>query len=200
MSKQQPTRSRGRGKTNSGQQGSSEPVAIEDLGSSNTIVVNTSPSTSPTLTTTAAPTTRIIVRSPEPIQYDELSSCQQSSSLESHTHEFSELSIGEQFGRRHGQDWPAGSFVRCASCPNGREKPRSHSRGRRRMSGVLYKAITPRPVLSAQSFQEARKSEEEIAAMKGKQVQEYYQSLVWMRYEHHNMYLDHQSIAQRELT
>ncbi|KAF9124247.1 hypothetical protein BGW39_008337 [Mortierella sp. 14UC] len=94
-----------------------------------------------------------------------------------HQHEHSELSIGERFGRRHGQDWPKGD--RCASYPGSRSESRSESRGgrTRRTSGVLYKVIPARPVMGSEIFQAARKSEKEISAMKGSHIQEYYRSL-----------------------
>ncbi|KAF9194553.1 hypothetical protein BGZ51_009116 [Haplosporangium sp. Z 767] len=97
-----------------------------------------------------------------------------------HPHDHPEPSIGERFGRRHGQDWPAPSELnsRCASCPGSRSTSRSKSRGGRRTSGALYKAIPSRPVMGPQIFQAARKSEEEIRAIKGKpQVQQYYRAL-----------------------
>lgn len=43
---------------------------------------------------------------------------------------------------------------------------------------MLYKAIPVRPVMGPEVFQAARKTEKEIAAVKGGLIQEYYQSLV----------------------
>ncbi|KAG0051857.1 hypothetical protein BGZ83_003258 [Gryganskiella cystojenkinii] len=98
-----------------------------------------------------------------------------------HEHHFREPSIGERFGRRHGQDWPSNpSGSRCASCPGSRSESRSKSRGGagvRRTSGILYKAIPAKPVMGPEVFQSARKTEKEISAMKGAKVQEYYRSL-----------------------
>ncbi|KAF9313074.1 hypothetical protein BG003_005653 [Podila horticola] len=96
-------------------------------------------------------------------------------------HQHPEPSIGERFGRRHGQDWPARtdpSGSKCSSCPGSRSESRSMSRGgMRRTSGVLYKAIPVRPVIGAHVFQSARKSKQAINAIKGKsQVQEFYRT------------------------
>ncbi|KAG0088432.1 hypothetical protein BGZ93_001395 [Podila epicladia] len=96
-------------------------------------------------------------------------------------HQHPELSIGERFGRRHGQDWPARigpSGNKCSSCPGSRSESRSMSRGgMRRTSGVLYKAIPVRPVIGAHVFQSARKSEQAVDALKGMpQVQEFYRT------------------------
>lgn len=98
-------------------------------------------------------------------------------------HQHPEPSIGERFGRRHGQDWPARtdpSGSKCSSCPGSRSESRSMSRGgMRRTSGVLYKAIPVRPVIGAHVFQSARKSKQAINAIKGKsQVQEFYRTQV----------------------
>lgn len=43
---------------------------------------------------------------------------------------------------------------------------------------MFYKVIPARPVMGHEVFQAARKSEKEIAAMKGSHIQEYYRSLV----------------------
>lgn len=98
-------------------------------------------------------------------------------------HQHPEPSIGERFGRRHGQDWPARigpSGNKCSSCPGSRSESRSISRGgMRRTSGVLYKAIPVRPVIGAHVFQSARKSEQAMGAIKGMpQVQEFYRTQV----------------------
>ncbi|KAI1311550.1 hypothetical protein EDD11_003432 [Mortierella claussenii] len=140
-----------------------------------------------------APPSECLVGSPEPMRYKNSKSqfCSGSTSAANsnyqnarvHTHEFTEPTIGERFGRRHGQDWPTGSHGvgRCASCPITRteSQTRSKSCGRmRRTSGVLYKVIPSKPVLGHEVFQKARKSEEEIKAMKAsKQVQGYYRSM-----------------------
>ncbi|KAF9926652.1 hypothetical protein FBU30_003796 [Linnemannia zychae] len=97
-----------------------------------------------------------------------------------HQHERTEPTIGEQFGRRHGQDWPSPKFGQsrsdgCENCPGSKSNSRSASR--RRTSSMLYKSIPPRPVTKPEVFQAARKSEKEIAAMKESQVQEYYNNL-----------------------
>ncbi|KAG0025800.1 hypothetical protein BGZ81_006843 [Podila clonocystis] len=95
-------------------------------------------------------------------------------------HQHPEPSIGERFGRRHGQDWPAHgpSGNKCSSCPGSRSESRSISRnGMRRTSGVLYKAIPVRPVIGAHVFQSARKSEQEMGAIKSlPHVQEFYRT------------------------
>ncbi|KAF9415173.1 hypothetical protein BGZ94_000160 [Podila epigama] len=97
-----------------------------------------------------------------------------------HTHP--EPTIGERFGRRHGQEWPerrgpgssGNGGGRCASCPGSRSVSRG---GLRRTSGVLYKVIPPRPVITARAFQAARKTDEEIALLKGKsQLQDFYRT------------------------
>jgi len=98
-------------------------------------------------------------------------------------HQHPEPSIGERFGRRHGQDWPARtspSGNKCTSCPGSRSESRSISRGgMRRTSGVLYKVIPVRPVIGAPVFQSARKSEQVIGAIKGMpRVQEFYRTQV----------------------
>ncbi|KAF9138030.1 hypothetical protein BGX30_009668 [Mortierella sp. GBA39] len=114
---------------------------------------------------------------PKPIYYEE----HRRPSLthtNSHQHEHPEPSIGERFGRRHGQDWPTPPRnERCASCPGARSESRSESRGRmRRTSGVLYKVIPSRPVMGPEVFQAARRSEKEIRGMKGGLIQEYYRN------------------------
>ncbi|KAF8941579.1 hypothetical protein BGZ58_005529 [Dissophora ornata] len=89
-----------------------------------------------------------------------------------HVHEFREPSIGERFGRRHGQDWPssrAGSNSQCVSCPATWVKPRSKSLGGRCTSGLLNRHIPPRSVIGLHVFQAALKSEQDINAMQGKQ-------------------------------
>ncbi|KAG0021598.1 hypothetical protein BGZ82_011292 [Podila clonocystis] len=95
-------------------------------------------------------------------------------------HQHPEPSIGERFGRRHGQEWPAHGpgGNKCSSCPGSRSESRSISRGgMRRTSGVLYKAIPVRPVIGAHVFQSARKSEQEMGAFKSMpQVQEFYRT------------------------
>ncbi|KAF8929115.1 hypothetical protein BGZ52_002571 [Haplosporangium bisporale] len=96
-------------------------------------------------------------------------------------HQHPEPSIGERFGRRHGQDWPAHtsqSSNKCAYCPGSRSESRSKSRGgMRRTSGILYKAIPVRPIIGAPVFQSARKSEQVIGAIKGMpRVQEFYRA------------------------
>ncbi|KAG0318273.1 hypothetical protein BGZ99_005793 [Dissophora globulifera] len=97
-----------------------------------------------------------------------------------YTQEFSEppLPFGEQFGRRHGHDWPTvrpGLQHRGLSYPGDRGKTRSRSRGSGRISGVVG-IITPRPVMGFRVFQKARKSEQEISATKSKRVQEFYRA------------------------
>lgn len=85
-----------------------------------------------------------------------------------------EPTIGERFGRRHGQDWPTP-----ASCPGSRSESRSKSRGgMRRSSSNVYKGIPAKPVMGPEVFQAARKSEKDIRVIKSGKVQEYYQSLV----------------------
>ncbi|GJJ69676.1 hypothetical protein EMPS_02024 [Entomortierella parvispora] len=84
-----------------------------------------------------------------------------------------EPTIGERFGRRHGQDWPTSS-----SCPGSRSGSRSKSRGgMRRTSSNVYIGIPAKPVMGADVFQAARKSGKDIRAIKSSKVQEYYTSL-----------------------
>ncbi|KAG0374942.1 hypothetical protein BGX24_009731 [Mortierella sp. AD032] len=114
------------------------------------------------------------IHSPKPIYYED---CRRPSlAPQQRQHEHPEPSIGQRFGRRHGQDWPKND--RCASCPGSRSESRSESRsGLRRTSGVLYKLIPARPVMGPEVFQAARKSEQEINAIKKNYIQEYYRSL-----------------------
>ncbi|KAG0199016.1 hypothetical protein BGX28_007625 [Mortierella sp. GBA30] len=170
-------------------------TAIEDL-------VRPSPSSFVVTTEPPTPSIHTLVKDPAPIgivtptfynysvapilQGDGQSSspCLSFRSANHDHHERSAPSIGEQFGRRHGQDWPSERSSRavdgrCVSCPASRSESRSKSRGGgRRSSGVFYKVIPARPVMGPKVFQAARKSEDEIRALKGKpQVQEYYRSL-----------------------
>ncbi|KAG0286011.1 hypothetical protein BGZ96_009842 [Linnemannia gamsii] len=154
---------------------------IEDLVTSPTVVVNMEPPTPSTDTTfqlhhpqaQRRPTNSAVqlgspilsyALSPKPIYYEDF----RRPSLTPHQHEHPEPSIGERFGRRHGQDWPTPPREdRCASCPGSRPESRSQSRGgMRRTSGVLYKVIPVRPVMGHEVFQAARKSEKAIAANK----------------------------------
>ncbi|KAG0065244.1 hypothetical protein BGZ89_008495 [Linnemannia elongata] len=183
-------------------------TAIEDLvtnptaitGGASTVVVNMEPPTPSTetsfhqyhpqpqkLSTASAadllgspsPSAYAASSSPKPIYYEE----HRRPSLthtHSHQHEHPEPTIGERFGRRHGQDWPTPPHhhLRCASCPGSRSESRSESRGgMRRTSGVLYKVIPARPVMEPEVFQAARRGEKEIDGMKGSHIQEYYRNL-----------------------
>ncbi|KAF9911721.1 hypothetical protein EC991_002449 [Linnemannia zychae] len=119
----------------------------------------------------------LFVASPKPIYYEDYRRPTPPLNQQHQQHEHPEPSIGERFGRRHGQDWPKND--RCASCPGSRSESRSESRsgGMRRTSGVLYKVIPARPVMGPEVFQAARRTEKEISAMKGSHIQDYYRSL-----------------------
>ncbi|KAF9361435.1 hypothetical protein BGX26_003179 [Mortierella sp. AD094] len=87
--------------------------------------------------------------------------------------DLTELTIGEQFGRRHGQSWPSpplGAIDRRRPSYSSESRSKSRTRGElpRRTSGIFYKVIPPRPVMGFDVFQAARKSEEDIRAIKNK--------------------------------
>ncbi|KAF9103338.1 hypothetical protein BGX29_003470 [Mortierella sp. GBA35] len=125
----------------------------------------------------------VFIASPKPIYYEDFRRPSLIQPQHTHTHEHPEPSIGERFGRRHGQSWPAAGprgsdRDRCASCPGSRSESRSESRtGMRRTSGVLYKVIPARPVMGPEVFQAARKTEKEIGAIKKSNIQDHYRSL-----------------------
>ncbi|KAF9095689.1 hypothetical protein BGX23_000100 [Mortierella sp. AD031] len=125
----------------------------------------------------------VFIASPKPIYYEDFRRPSLIQPQHTHTHEHPEPSIGERFGRRHGQGWPAAGprgsdRDRCASCPGSRSESRSESRtGMRRTSGVLYKVIPARPVMGPEVFQAARKTEKEIGAIKKSNIQDHYRSL-----------------------
>ncbi|KAF8951370.1 hypothetical protein BGZ46_004014, partial [Entomortierella lignicola] len=67
-----------------------------------------------------------------------------------------EPTIGEQFGRRRGQDWPSPP-LRSAGRQQSSSKSVSRSKSRdlpRRTSGILYKVIPPKPNEILDSFEE----------------------------------------------
>ncbi|KAF9316026.1 hypothetical protein BGZ91_005642 [Linnemannia elongata] len=141
-------------------------TAIEDLvtsptaitGGASTVVVNMEPPTPSTETSfhqyhpqpqkpstasaadllgSPSPSAYAASSSPKPIYYEE-NRRPSLTHTHSHQHEHPEPSIGERFGRRHGQDWPTPPHhhLRCASCPGSRSESRSESRGgMRRTSG-----------------------------------------------------------------
>ncbi|KAF9116451.1 hypothetical protein BGX27_002483 [Mortierella sp. AM989] len=89
-----------------------------------------------------------------------------------HIHDYTEPSISEQFGRRHGQNWPSPTLgatgKRRSSFSSTRSEPRSREELLRRTSGILYKVIPPKAVMGFDVFRVSRKSEEDIKAIKNK--------------------------------
>ncbi|KAF9395443.1 hypothetical protein BGX21_009890 [Mortierella sp. AD011] len=106
--------------------------------------------------------------------------------------DLTELSIGEQFGRRHGQNWPSpplgatGKQQSSYSLHRSDSRSRSKTRGEfpRQTSELFYKVIPPKPVMEFDVFKAARKSEDEIKAIKNKKILDSFEEVEAVLKEH----------------